>query len=110
MSSSKELDSTAIYAYTTLVSTLICVPAALIVEGPKLSAGIDKALAHRPDFYMALLSVGLLYHLYNQVGGRDLCMNRCQTHTHDACTSIYWHSLSVSRSQRCQPSMHGPDD
>ena len=67
MSSIKDLDSTAIYAYTTLVSTIICVPAALIVEGPHLQAGIDKALAHRPDFYLALLSVGVLYHLYNQV-------------------------------------------
>lgn len=67
MGTLKNLDSTAIYAYTTLVSTIICVPAALIVEGPTLRAGVDKALAKRPDFYMALLSVGLLYHLYNQV-------------------------------------------
>lgn len=67
MSSIKDLDSTAIYAYTTLVSVIICVPAALIVEGPSLRAGIDKAVAHRPDFYLALLSVGFLYHLYNQV-------------------------------------------
>ena len=67
MGSIKDLDSTALYAYTTLVSVLICVPAALIVEGKHLSAGIDKALAKNPNFYWALLSVGLLYHLYNQV-------------------------------------------
>ena len=67
MGSIKDLDSTALYAYTTLVSVVICVPAALIVEGRALSAGLDKALAKNPNFYWALLSVGLLYHLYNQV-------------------------------------------
>ena len=63
----KDLSSTAIYAWTTLISVLICVPGALIFEGPKLQAGIDAALQKEPNFYWALLSVGLLYHLYNQV-------------------------------------------
>lgn len=63
----KDLSSTAIYAWTTLISVLICVPGALIFEGPKLQAGIDAALQKEPNFYFSLLSVGLLYHLYNQV-------------------------------------------
>ena len=63
----KDLSSTAIYAWTTLISVLICVPGALIFEGPRLQAGIDVALQKEPRFYLALLSVGLLYHLYNQV-------------------------------------------
>lgn len=63
----KDLSSTAIYAWTTLISVLICVPGALIFEGPRLQAGIDIALKKEPNFYFALLSVGLLYHLYNQV-------------------------------------------
>lgn len=29
----KSLDSTAVYAYTTLISVIICVPLALIAEG-----------------------------------------------------------------------------
>lgn len=67
MTDIKDLSSTAIYAWTTLVSVLICVPGALIFEGPKLQAGIDAALKKEPNFYLSLLSVGLLYHLYNQV-------------------------------------------
>ncbi len=63
----KNLSSTAIYAWTTLISVLICVPGALIFEGPRLQAGIDIALKKEPNFYFSLLSVGLLYHLYNQV-------------------------------------------
>ncbi len=77
MTTIKNLDSTAIYAYTTLISVLICVPAALIAEGPRLSAGIDSALAKDPNFYFSLFMVGLLYHLYNQV--RTLSQ-----HTHTA--------------------------
>jgi hypothetical protein len=67
MGSIKGLDSTGIYAYTTLISVLICVPAALIMEGPYLKAAADKALAAHPNFYVQLALVGLLYHLYNQV-------------------------------------------
>ena len=67
MGSIKNLDSTGIYAYTTLISTLICVPAALIMEGPYLKAAADKAVAAHPNFYTQLALVGLLYHLYNQV-------------------------------------------
>ena len=70
MDTIKNLDSTAIYAYTTLISVLICVPAALIAEGPRLSAGIDAALVKDPNFYASLFMVGLLYHLYNQVGSK----------------------------------------
>ena len=69
----KDLSSTAIYAWTTLISVLICVPGALIFEGPRLQAGIDIALKKEPNFYFALLSVGLLYHLYNQVRPCHLC-------------------------------------
>ena len=69
----KDLSSTAIYAWTTLISVLICVPGALIFEGPRLQAGIDAALKKEPNFYLALLSVGLLYHLYNQVSHCHLC-------------------------------------
>ena len=67
MGNVKDLDSTAIYAWTTLISVLICVPAAAIFEGPALKAGIDRAAAAHPEFYWKLAAVGLLYHLYNQV-------------------------------------------
>ena len=67
MSDIKDLSSTAIYAWTTLISVLICVPGALIFEGAKLRSGIDLALQKDPNLYFSLLLVGLLYHLYNQV-------------------------------------------
>ena len=73
MGTLKNLDSTGIYAYTTLISCIICVPAALIMEGPYLKAAADKALESHPNFYMQLALVGLLYHLYNQAGAPFAC-------------------------------------
>ena len=81
----KNLSSTAIYAWTTLISVLICVPGALIFEGPKLQAGIDVALQKEPKFYLSLLSVGLLYHLYNQVSTPGM---RGSTTIHHASTAV----------------------
>lgn len=72
MGNVKNLDSTAIYAYTTLISVLICVPGALIFEGAALREGVRKAAATHPDFYWKLTAVGLLYHLYNQVNNLSL--------------------------------------
>lgn len=66
MGNVKDLDSTAIYAWTTLISVLICVPAAIIFEGGALKDGLTKAAEAHPDFYYKLAAVGLLYHLYNQ--------------------------------------------
>jgi hypothetical protein len=65
----KALSSTAVYAYTTLISVLICVPLALFAEGKGLMAGVDSAIAAvgAQRFYTDLFMVGLLYHLYNQV-------------------------------------------
>ena len=67
MGSVKDLDSTAVYAWTTLISVLICVPGALIFEGSRVKAGLDAAAQVNPQIYQKLLAVGLLYHLYNQV-------------------------------------------
>ena len=80
MGTLKNLDSTGIYAYTTLISCIICVPAALIMEGPYLKAAADKALESHPNFYMQLALVGLLYHLYNQAGAPLTCTLAAATH------------------------------
>ncbi len=45
MSKIKELGSTGIYAWTTLISCFICIPGALYFEGPTLKAGMDAAIA-----------------------------------------------------------------
>lgn len=75
MQTIKNLDSTAIYAYTTLISMLICVPLALIIEGPHLMAGMHAAIAKvgATTFYSSLAMVGLWYHLYNQASRGVTC-------------------------------------
>jgi Tpt phosphate/phosphoenolpyruvate translocator len=86
MGNIKNLDSTAIYAYTTLISVLICVPAALIVEGPYLKAAAEKAVESHPDFYFSLFLVGLLYHLYNQFAFNTL--SRVSPVSHGVCNVV----------------------
>ncbi len=68
----KSLGSTAVYAYTTLISCLVCVPWALVAEGGTLMAGAEAAIAKvgAQRFYGDLIAVGMLYHLYNQVSER----------------------------------------
>jgi hypothetical protein len=41
----KTLDSTAVYAYTTLISMIVCVPIALVAEGPALQGAAAAAIA-----------------------------------------------------------------
>lgn len=86
MTSIKNLDSTAIYAYTTLISCLICVPGALIFEGANLKAGVAAALKHDPNFYWSLGAVGLLYHLYNQFAFNTLA--RVSPVSHGVCNVV----------------------
>ena len=88
MGTIKNLDSTALYAYTTLISMVICVPIALVMEGPKLAAGAAAAVAAvgAPKFYASLLGVGLLYHLYNQFAFNTL--QRVNPVTHGVCNVV----------------------
>ena len=79
MGNVKDLDSTAIYAWTTLISVLICVPGAIIFEGGALKDGITKAAEAHPDFYYKLAAVGLLYHLYNQARSLPFSARGCAT-------------------------------
>lgn len=84
----KGLSSTGVYAWTTLISVLICVPLALIMEGPALKAGVDAAVAKvgAKAFYTQLLSVGLLYHLYNQFAFNTLA--RVSPVAHGVCNVV----------------------
>ena len=78
------MGSTALYAYTTLISVIICVPLALMAEGSTLVAGAEKAIAAvgATRFWGDLFAVGLLYHLYNQVGPK---WASCTTYVTDVC-------------------------
>jgi drug/metabolite transporter (DMT)-like permease len=84
----KNLGSTAIYAYTTLISVFICAPGVFFFEGARLQAGIQNAVAALGPqaFYMQLLSVGLLYHLYNQFAFNTL--GRVSPVSHGVCNVV----------------------
>lgn len=75
----KGLASTAIYAYTTLISVAICAPFAIFFEGGKLAAGCKAAIAKvgATQFYTDLFLVGVLYHLYNQVSAAVAAASVC---------------------------------
>jgi len=94
MGNVKDLDSTAIYAWTTLISVLICVPAALIFEGGGLRAAADRASAAHPDFYFKLAAVGLLYHLYNQFAFNTL--SRISPVSHGVCNVVKRVAIIIS--------------
>ena len=88
MSTIKDLGSTAVYAYTTLISVFICAPGVFFFEGAKLGAGMDKAIGilGAKGFYLQLLTVGLLYHLYNQFAFNTL--GRVTPVSHGVCNVV----------------------
>jgi hypothetical protein len=88
MSDIKDLGSTAVYAYTTLISVFICAPGVFIFEGARLSAGMENAIAvlGAQQFYGQLFLVGLLYHLYNQFAFNTL--GRVSPVSHGVCNVV----------------------
>ena len=88
LASIKDLGSTAIYAYTTLISVFICAPGIIFFEGAKLGAGINNAISivGAQGFYLRLLAVGLLYHLYNQFAFNTL--GRVTPVSHGVCNVV----------------------
>ena len=87
MTTIKNLGSTGIYAYTTLISCFICIPGVLIME-PGVWGAIKQQVAAKgaAQFYGALLSVGLLYHLYNQFAFNTLA--RVSPVSHGVCNVV----------------------
>lgn len=83
----KNLGSTGIYAWTTLISVFICLPGVFIFE-PQVFEAIKQqvALKGATTFYGALLSVGLLYHLYNQFAFNTL--GRVSPVSHGVCNVV----------------------
>lgn len=69
------MDSTNLYAYISIIALLVCLPPAIIVEGPKLmSHGFADAIAKvgMTKFITDLFWVGMFYHLYNQIATNTL--------------------------------------
>jgi solute carrier family 35 protein E1 len=69
------MDSTNLYAYISIIALLVCIPPAIIIEGPQLvQHGFKDAIAKvgLAKLVSNLLVVGLFYHLYNQVATNTL--------------------------------------
>ncbi|KAK9152866.1 hypothetical protein Sjap_000346 [Stephania japonica] len=70
-----DMDSTNVYAYISIIALIVCIPPAIIVEGPTLlKHGFNDAIAKvgLTKFITDLFWVGLFYHLYNQLATNTL--------------------------------------
>ncbi|KAJ0081921.1 hypothetical protein Patl1_10642 [Pistacia atlantica] len=70
-----DMDSTNIYAYISIIALIVCIPPAIIVEGPQLvKHGFADAIAKvgMVKFVSDLFWVGMFYHLYNQLATNTL--------------------------------------
>ncbi|XP_062111478.1 triose phosphate/phosphate translocator, chloroplastic-like [Humulus lupulus] len=69
------MDSTNVYAYISIIALLVCIPPAVIIEGPKLlQHGFKDAIAKVGlyKFISDLFWIGMFYHLYNQLATNTL--------------------------------------
>ncbi|KAJ6738209.1 hypothetical protein OIU74_003211 [Salix koriyanagi] len=67
--------NTNIYAYISIIALIVCIPPAIIVEGPQLMKyGFNDAIAKvgLTKFISDLFWVGMFYHLYNQLATNTL--------------------------------------
>ncbi|KAI3466701.1 hypothetical protein Pfo_023364 [Paulownia fortunei] len=70
-----DMDSTNLYAYISIIALIVCIPPAIIFEGPQLiKHGFSDAIAKvgLTKFITDLFWVGLFYHLYNQLATNTL--------------------------------------
>ncbi|XP_068664847.1 triose phosphate/phosphate translocator TPT, chloroplastic [Aristolochia californica] len=70
-----DMDSTNVYAYISIIALFVCIPPAILVEGPKLMQhGFKDAIAKvgMTKFLSDLFWVGMFYHLYNQLATNTL--------------------------------------
>ncbi|KAF8643732.1 hypothetical protein HU200_066798 [Digitaria exilis] len=70
-----DMDSTNVYAYISIIALIVCIPPAVIFEGPQLMQhGFKDAIAKVgvQKLVSDLFLVGLFYHLYNQVATNTL--------------------------------------
>lgn len=70
-----DMDSTNVYAYISIIALIVCIPPALIFEGPQLMKhGFNDAIAKvgLTKFVSDLFWVGMFYHLYNQIATNTL--------------------------------------
>ncbi|KAK7307060.1 hypothetical protein VNO77_39787 [Canavalia gladiata] len=69
------MDSTNVYAYTSVIALFFCIPPAILIEGPQLMEfGFKNAIAKVGlfKFLSDLFWIGMFYHLYNQLATNTL--------------------------------------
>lgn len=69
------MDSTNVYAYISIIALLVCIPPAILIEGPQLMQyGFKDAIAKVGlyKFVSDLFWIGMFYHLYNQLATNTL--------------------------------------
>lgn len=111
----KTLDSTAVYAYTTLISMIVCLPFAIIAEGSALQAGAAAAIAKVGAGGSVLRMVGVCcpkrlewQHLPSAAaqpasGAPDLPVQAQPASHHSACQAARAAGSHVSASSHCRP-------
>ncbi|XP_072977252.1 triose phosphate/phosphate translocator, chloroplastic isoform X1 [Typha angustifolia] len=70
-----DMDSTNVYAYISIIALFVCIPPAILIEGPQLMQfGFKDAIAKvgLQKFVTDLFWVGMFYHLYNQLATNTL--------------------------------------
>ncbi|XP_008783133.1 triose phosphate/phosphate translocator, chloroplastic isoform X2 [Phoenix dactylifera] len=70
-----DMDSTNLYAYISIIALIVCIPPAIILEGPQLlQHGFKDAVVKVgwTKFISDLFWVGMFYHLYNQLATNTL--------------------------------------
>ncbi|CAN6358053.1 unnamed protein product [Urochloa humidicola] len=70
-----DMDSTNLYAYISIIALFVCIPPAIIIEGPQLMQhGFKDAIAKvgLTKLISNFFVVGMFYHLYNQVATNTL--------------------------------------
>ncbi|KAK6917608.1 Sugar phosphate transporter domain [Dillenia turbinata] len=70
-----DMDSTNVYAYISIIALFVCIPPAIIFEGPQLvKYGFNSAIEKvgLTKFISDLFWVGMFYHLYNQLATNTL--------------------------------------
>ncbi|GKV47749.1 hypothetical protein SLEP1_g54616 [Rubroshorea leprosula] len=70
-----DMDSTNVYAYISIIALFVCIPPAIILEGPQLiKHGFSDAITKvgMTKFISDLFWVGMFYHLYNQLATNTL--------------------------------------
>lgn len=70
-----DMDSTNLYAYISIIALIVCIPPAIILEGPQLmKLGFNDAITKvgLTKFLSDLFWVGMFYHLYNQIATNTL--------------------------------------